>query len=99
MPLPLPFSFLLLLSMSVWATGIEPKLSVQVRCRRLWCYDKRWGPTRLELRGGQASTGREPFGWEEGEGCDIEDWKRLVDKVFLGSGCKQCCTISVAFDF
>jgi len=36
--------------------------------------------TRLALRGGQVGGG-EPFGWEQGEGCDVEDWKRLAEKV------------------
>ena len=36
--------------------------------------------TRIALRGGQAGRG-EPFGWEQGEGCDVEDWKRLAEKV------------------
>ena len=36
---------------------------------------------RLLLRGGQA--GGEPFGWEQGEGCDVEDWKRLAEQVPL----------------
>jgi hypothetical protein len=34
---------------------------------------------RLLLRGGQMEG--KPFGWEQGEGCDVEDWKRLAEQV------------------
>lgn len=34
---------------------------------------------RLLLRGGQADG--KPYGWEQGEGCDVEDWKRLAEQV------------------
>lgn len=36
-------------------------------------------PFRLLLRGGQVDG--KPFGWEQGEGCDVEDWKRLAEQV------------------
>ena len=36
-------------------------------------------PFRLILRGGQVDG--KPFGWEQGEGCDVEDWKRLAEQV------------------
>jgi len=35
--------------------------------------------TRMALRGGQ--EGDEPFGWAQGEGCDVDDWKDLAQQV------------------
>ena len=34
--------------------------------------------TRLLLRGGQMDDA--PFGWANGEGCEVEDWKKLAQK-------------------